>query len=1117
MSDETLNSLLRLGVTVGLGSTPLGTAGYILGGVLGGVLFPPDAPEAPDPYTDLGTNATGSNTRVAISYGVNKIAGTHIYKGDLRYQAVEEGGGKATGNPTVTGFQYWGNYIIGVCRTDGTPITFTRIWENDNILMHESDETITTYKGTDTQTVDSDWDAAVDNAVPMRRLAYVSYWDHYLGENNNHTPPTFHEVHRIPYSTAVVDGGAGTSPIVSTMRQEIAYGGIVAVDKFEEVIVAHKDEVKVYDRAYNLRNTVDISSLSIDSSTATGYTMAITYRSYGTAIHIIWTDQVANKLKMATFSKNSTVGLNSLNSATIELTAFATQPDGLSACVNEDFIFVSYQNAANDAHILKLNWAGTTLADYDLSGDLGTDEIIGCAASDEFLFIAQGGTSNLRSYSFVGVLIDTETVNNSRAMAWIPGSRVIATLDADTDLNLYSYDSTGTFSSVTPPEQRISGLSGFGANPFDFGGDWFNLHFGINGTMLISEYSAVPAVNNTWITSYDANPAQIIYDAFVNIKSIDSALIALDTLKDFGDACVDNNIGMSFKLLGKRSLGALLRDMLGHCDGKVRINAEGKLEILLPLTTDSSVGTIQIDDIAMRMNDGTDDLSIIKTSQKDIEMAPNRLNVTYTNRFNDYKEDATFPIDDMLAQDLDGEITDSDLPMPFYTNPKTAKKCAWRNYKLNRYANDLHVCVLRPEWLFLLPGDVVTVNLTDYGYTSKRMRVFSVNYPPLDGVNPANVVVTLAPADTWIEQFDDIDYDGSLSEDTSSSPPSDVFPIVWEENAEQNDGLLMIGVTGIRDNDDTAFAELYISVDDESNYTFIDKITKFANVADIASAVSEFDTNITINTSNYPGSTFSAYGVDDQRNELSLCIAGERSAGVASLSSFEMLSYRGTKTSGSDLILENVARGKGYTLPDVDHSTDAVILHIGRTYFRRLARTDWIGKTIYVKLVPGNDKGIKATLADVTGHSFVVNGYGLKSTHVAGLCGQESGVTMGSREIFGTNTITLQWKQVSNKDGWGIRGSSSQYVYETFDASDTTGYDLLIYTTVAGEPGALQATHLEIAFTDTNNLLTYDYTSAQNTTDFGVLTKDFFYGIRPRNTKGVNSDFVVLRRAILNT
>lgn len=95
VSDEAaLNSVLRLGLTIGLGATPLGTAGYILGGVLGGVLFPPDAPEAPDPYTELGTNATGGNSRIAYSVGINKIAGTHIYKGDLRSEAVEDKIGK---------------------------------------------------------------------------------------------------------------------------------------------------------------------------------------------------------------------------------------------------------------------------------------------------------------------------------------------------------------------------------------------------------------------------------------------------------------------------------------------------------------------------------------------------------------------------------------------------------------------------------------------------------------------------------------------------------------------------------------------------------------------------------------------------------------------------------------------------------------------------------------------------------------------------------------------------------------------------------------------------------------------------------------------------------------
>lgn len=1028
----------------------------------------------------------------------------------------------ALGQTNVVGYKYWGNYLIGVERTDGSPVYFSRLWENDNIVIHENDDTITLYKGTDDQAVDSDFDGAVTNAVPMRRLAYVSYWDHYLGENNNHAPPTLHEIHRIPYSTAVVDGSAGTSPIVSTQKAEIGYGGFVAVDKWEETIIAHKDEVRVYDRDGTLRNTVDISSLNIGAGTTRWYGMVLTYRSYGTSVNLIYMSD-AQTLKIATFSKNSTVGLNSLNHkiTTVVNDGANIDPNGCSACVNEDFIFITYFKN-NKAFILKLNWVLTELGDYDISDDLGAaTRVNGITASDEFIFVSERGSADIHSYSFTGTLIDSNTGVSSRLIAWIPGSRCVALVDAADHANLpmqiYAYDSAGAFETNKPPVQNLAGLSGWSeASPFDLDENWHNLHFGLNGTLIISEYQVTDPANDTWIMSYDSNPAQIIYDMFVTFKKIDASLIALDDLKDFGDACVANNIGMSFKLVAKRSLGAILKDILGHMNGKVRINASGKLHIMLPLSTDSSVGTIQIDDIAMKINDGQNDLSIIKTSQKDIEDAPNRLNVIYTNRFNDYKEDATFPIDDPLAQDLDAEIIDEDLPLPFFSNAKTAKKCGWRDYKINRYANDLHVCVLRPEWLFLLPGDIVVVNLPNYGYSNQRMRVFSKRDVPLDGSAAPNIIVTLTPADTWIEQFDEIDYDGSLSVATMSNPPADVFPVVWEENAEQNGGELKLSITGIRDKSDTVFCDIYISVDGESNYTFVDKLTQFANTADIESAVVAFDKEITVNTDNYDGSTFAAFTVDEQRNELSLCIAGLRSAGVASLSSFEMFSYRGTRVSGSDLVLENIARGKGYTLPDAAHTTNAVVLHVGKGYFKGKISAGWVGKTIYIKLVPGNDKGRIMELADVTGHSYVVKGYGIKSTHVAGLCGQEGGVAMGSREIFGTNDVTFQWRQISNKDGWGIRGSGN-YVYQTFDESDTTGYDLLIYATDGGAKGALQATHLEIAFTDTADLLTWEYTEAQNTTDFSGLTKDFFYGIRPRNTSGVNDEFVVTRRAIINT
>ena len=98
----------------------------------------------------------------------------------------------------------------------------------------------------------------------------------------------------------------------------------------------------------------------------------------------------------------------------------------------------------------------------------------------------------------------------------------------------------------------------------------------------------------------------------------------------------------------------------------------------------------------------------------------------------------------------------------------------------------------------------------------------------------------------------------------------------------------------------------------------------FVDVGDIASAIAEGDKRITVNVDDYYD-TFSAYDVDEQRNNYSFCVIGELVDDEAELSNYEFITFREYEASGSDYVMRNCFRGKDYTL-DKSHTTDEIIL-----------------------------------------------------------------------------------------------------------------------------------------------------------------------------------------------
>lgn len=140
---------------------PAGAAlGFSIGSTLGGVLFPPKQPSQERGRLD-DVKLTGSHygAMIPIVHGCQRVGGNVIEASDLR-QVVskKKAGGKGARRQTVKSYTYYVDIAVMAC--EGRIGRIQRIWGEDvriydvSVNPAISPSNITTYTGTQTQTVD---------------------------------------------------------------------------------------------------------------------------------------------------------------------------------------------------------------------------------------------------------------------------------------------------------------------------------------------------------------------------------------------------------------------------------------------------------------------------------------------------------------------------------------------------------------------------------------------------------------------------------------------------------------------------------------------------------------------------------------------------------------------------------------------------------------------------------------------------------------------------------------------------------------------------------------------------------------------------------------------------
>lgn len=152
----------------------LGALGFAVGNLIGNILFPPSAPDAPE-LGDLGINTYVRSAPVPIVYGLNRVYGGVIWIGNNSVEMENEGNSK---NPAYSAI-YYAEFAMAV--SEGPIYSFDTIYINDKDISElTEDDAISLdwnwYWGWSypTQTLDPYISAYLgSDAIPFVHTAYI--------------------------------------------------------------------------------------------------------------------------------------------------------------------------------------------------------------------------------------------------------------------------------------------------------------------------------------------------------------------------------------------------------------------------------------------------------------------------------------------------------------------------------------------------------------------------------------------------------------------------------------------------------------------------------------------------------------------------------------------------------------------------------------------------------------------------------------------------------------------------------------------------------------------------------------------------------------------------------
>jgi len=1135
------------GVTGGMGFSQGAMWGAYIGGMIGSFLFPPQMKE-PDKLKDYGMNTAETGIPIPLVYGTTKIAGNYIWKGKLTSDPIYQDVGGKGGSKQKVGYTYFMEGALGLCRGEAE---MGRYWENNEQRVWQGRDSITFYAGTTDQTVNSVYSGRTDDAVAFRGTAYILFDDHLLGENSATAPNIQVEMHRYPFDTNAGSHVAVYNHYAS-ITDSTGGVGLAVKDSSGTIWVIDESnlEIKEYNKDMStLENTIDITSLDTDYDfqdpsfpKEIGFTDAdiievnnerilvliwVSNITGGTDTEAYWATINLGRLKNTTTIPNvATSNANYINVGLIVSQSNSLGLQNFKITHNSTYTYISYYNNEESQFMIRrytlsktsvartvggesINvYAHTLTLDntYDKETDLEntTTHMVGsiCADDDYVFAITKTTATEWQPNRIIAYNADTMakisytdvSASATDAVATYctlgVGSNEIITggiKDDDRTLQLFSFTHDGTGNNIT--YQNNYDIDTYfdkeEAQAYDLVDSAYRsmkVWGALDGTLVISTGDTVSASvlnrKTVQILIRDANPSQICYDIFRNQLDKSVTDINISSFSTMSQYCVDNRIGLSFSLSEKQTARDVLRTIMTYVNGTIYQNNDGEYEAKVFKNNDSSEATLDKSDIT----------NWVSITMKDRRRIANRLNFNYIDRLAKYTN-AENSIDHFLSQEEDDEITEKNIPLIMISNHELAGKMIWRFMKWERYDTFIFEASLMPEHFNRLPGQVLTIDLTEQELNNQKIRLLNIGEP--DFLNEGSVKIVARREESYLNTFEKYTIQKVRSEDNTVAFPVSVRPVIFELPSLWTNDQYAVGITCIRYDEDVVGCDVYLSYSDTEDFSFVGTIKNPAYSADISEIITDDfgDNRFNVDVSNYPD-TLASYTVEEQRNDASFCVVGELQSGNCELLNSEFMSFREVETDGDILTLRNIYRGKYHTLPKAHDVTD-VLLQTGKDRFFRynFKQTD-VGKPILIKCVAFNIRGIKQNLADVETFEYTVQGDTQRATHTSGIQIYDNSELRGSLYTVDTSDVTIKWRDTYRLGGID-RMSWGSWQYNSFVDGDVDDYEVIVYNNAK----AFVVTHvLGSAVTE------YEYTKEQNNTDFGSLTTEFYLGVKPLNS-----------------
>lgn len=401
--------------------------------------------------------------------------------------------------------------------------------------------------------------------------------------------------------------------------------------------------------------------------------------------------------------------------------------------------------------------------------------------------------------------------------------------------------------------------------------------------------------------------------------------------------------------------------------------------------------------------DLTDDDFIVSGAQDPVKVerktnadAFNQIQVEYLDRDNDYNV-AIAEVKDQANIEQYGLRPKDAVKMHGICDAKVAQKVAQQLLQRALYVRNEYEFKLGWKYCLLEPMDIVTLTDAGLGLNKTPVRITEIEE---DEEGVLSVKAEDYPVGVYTVSEYPTQPSLGYSADYNVSPGNAHVPVIFEAPLQLTGGEPQIWLA-TAGGDMWGGAEVWVSTDGDS-YTRVGAVNHKARFGSLTAALPNgavFDRTNTLGVEISAGQ-LTGGTEQDSRDLLTLCYVDG-----------EFLAYANAELKGvGRYTLGNLTRG-AYGSTINAHAAGSQFAHIDDTLFRYTVPRNWIGRTVWVKLVSYNvfSGGIQ-DLAEVPAYSYTIKGAPL---------GQIQNLRLTSSWAYGKEAV-IAWDKLGGADTYDV-------------------------------------------------------------------------------------------------